>query len=487
MKAMAKNPDDRYGSAEELRADLLRFADGRPVEAGDPGVTTVLAAVGATQAVPTTTGRTMALPAGAGPPPTGEEDLDRKKRTRNLIILLVLLLVALGVIAFFLFRSLGDNVSVPDVVGLSSAQATQTLHEDHLTVGSSTVRTSTTAKGIVLSTDPKAGSSVAKNSAVNLVVSGGPNIPVVEVPSVTGKQLTQAIQLLQAANLGYTVHNVTSDQAVGTVLSQDPAAGTRILATRKVVLTVSSMQTSVSVPSVVGQSPASAGGILTQAGLKVGSQSTACSGQPNGLVVRAEPGRRQHRAAGHAVNLVVSSGNCISVPGVVGQSQGAASSAITGAGLVANATFDTGCPNGAQPGTVDSQSPAAERAGEPRDHGEHLGVPVGDDDHRAAHHDAAAHHDVDDRERRRPRAPSRAGPLPAGRSGSPQPAVAAPSWPRKLASRAGPEAVRTDSGWNCTPSTGRERWRRPMTTPSVEVAVTSSSSGTDSGRTTSEW
>ncbi len=358
MKAMAKNPDDRYGSAEELRADLLRFADGRPVEAGDPGVTTVLAAVGATQAVPTTTGRTMAIPAGAAPP-TREEDLKRKKRTRNLIILLVLLLVALGVIAFFLFRSLGDNVSVPDVVGLSAKQATQTLHEDHLTVGSSTVRTSNTTKGIVLSTDPKAGSSVAKNSAVNLVVSGGPNIPVVEVPSVTGKQLTQAIQLLQAANLGYTIHNVTSDQAVGTVLSQDPAAGTRILATRKVVLTVSSMQTSVSVPSVVGQSPASAGGVLTQAGLKVGSQTTACSGQPNGLVSAQNPGAGSTEPPGTPVNLVVSSGSCISVPGVVGQSQGAATSAITGAGLLANTTFDTGCANGAQPGTVDSQSPAA--------------------------------------------------------------------------------------------------------------------------------
>src|SRR5271155_5576893 len=46
MKAMAKNPDDRYASAEELRADLLRFADGRPVEAGDPGLTSVMAPVG---------------------------------------------------------------------------------------------------------------------------------------------------------------------------------------------------------------------------------------------------------------------------------------------------------------------------------------------------------------------------------------------------------------------------------------------------------
>jgi eukaryotic-like serine/threonine-protein kinase len=66
MKAMAKNPDDRYGSAEELRADLLRFADGRPVEAGDPGATSMMTAVGATQAMPATTGRTMAVPGGAG-------------------------------------------------------------------------------------------------------------------------------------------------------------------------------------------------------------------------------------------------------------------------------------------------------------------------------------------------------------------------------------------------------------------------------------
>src|SRR5277367_1686102 len=53
MKAMAKNPDDRYASAEELRADLLRFADGRPVEAADPGLTSVMTGVvAATPAVP---------------------------------------------------------------------------------------------------------------------------------------------------------------------------------------------------------------------------------------------------------------------------------------------------------------------------------------------------------------------------------------------------------------------------------------------------
>jgi beta-lactam-binding protein with PASTA domain/tRNA A-37 threonylcarbamoyl transferase component Bud32 len=360
MKAMAKNPDDRYGSAEELRADLLRFADGRPVEAGDPGLTSVMTAVGATEAIPMTTGRTMAVPP-AGPP-TDQEDLERKKRTRNLIILLIVLLVALAVIAYFLLRSLGvfgNNVTVPDVVGLTAGQATQTLHNDNLTVGSSTVRTSSTTKGDVLSTDPKAGASVGKNSAVDLVVSGGPNIPIVAVPSVQGKQLTQAIALLQTANLGYTVHNVTSTQSVGTVLSQDPTAGTKIPATRKVVLTVSATQSEVPVPSVIGQSPASAGSTLSHAGLNVGSQSTACSSQPSGLVSAQSPVSGTNVQPNTSVNLVVSSGSCVSVPGVVGQSQSAATSAITGAGLVANTTFDTSCPGGAQPGNVDSQTPAA--------------------------------------------------------------------------------------------------------------------------------
>ena len=359
MKAMAKNPDDRYASAEELRADLLRFADGRPVEAGDPGVTSMMtAAVAATTAVPMATGRTMAVPGHTGTM-TRHEDQERNKRTRNLIILLVVLLVALAIIAFFLLRSVGvfgSNVTVPNVVGLSASQATQTLRNDHLTVGSSTTQSSRATKGNVLSTNPKAGASVAKNSAVNLVVSGGPNIPTVVVPSVQGKQLTQAIQALQAANLGYTIKNVSSNQPEGTVLNQNPAAGTKILETRKVQLTVS-MQTSVSTPSVIGHSPASAGGILTQAGLTVGSQSTACSSQPSGVVSAQNPGAGVNVQPGTSVNLVVSSGSCVSVPGVVGQSQNAATAAITGAGLVANATFDTGCPNGAQAGNVDSQSP----------------------------------------------------------------------------------------------------------------------------------
>jgi serine/threonine-protein kinase len=366
MKAMAKDPASRYGSAEELRADLLRFADGRPVEAGDPTVTRVMggAAAGATATtmMATTTGRTMAVPAGgvavAG---TTREDEARKRRTRNLIWLLILLLVALGVIAYFLFTSLAGDVTVPNVVGQTSTAATQTLQNDHLTVGKSTFRTSGTAKGLVLSTNPAAGTSVSRNSAVNLVISDGPNVPTVQVPNVVGKQLAPAIQALTAANLTYRVtYNNNSTQPVGIVLSQNPAGGSSVKANVPVVLTVSGNQVSVSVPDVVGQSPASAGSLLSQKGLNVGSQSSACSSQVgSGLVSSQNPAANATVQPNTAVNLVISNGPCATVPNVIGQTASSAQNNISGAGLVANTNFDSGCANNAQPGNVDGQDPQA--------------------------------------------------------------------------------------------------------------------------------
>ncbi len=70
-----------------------------------------------------------------------------------------------------------------------------------------------------MDTDPKAGASVSKNSAVDLVVSAG---PAVNVPSVVGQQLTPATQLISDAGLSYLVKYVTSDKPIGTVLAQSP-------------------------------------------------------------------------------------------------------------------------------------------------------------------------------------------------------------------------------------------------------------------------
>jgi tRNA A-37 threonylcarbamoyl transferase component Bud32 len=189
MKAMAKSPSDRYATAEEFRADLLRFVDGRPVEAGDVAATTTMGAVGATEAV-MVTGSTQAVPVGAvgaggagvggggggGGGEVSRAEAERRRRVRGLWALLVTLLVVLAVIAFFLVRSLDNSqhVTVPSVAGQTVSAATQTLQSENLSVGSTSSQTSSsTAKGEVISTDPKAGAKVAKNSHVNLVVSAG--------------------------------------------------------------------------------------------------------------------------------------------------------------------------------------------------------------------------------------------------------------------------------------------------------------------------
>jgi eukaryotic-like serine/threonine-protein kinase len=363
MKALSKNPADRYASAEELRADLLRFAEGRPVEAGDPAATSVMGAVGAfdaTEAV-MATGQTQIVPLDGLYPGTEDEEKERRRRIRRLVALLVAVLVALAVVAFFLVRSLGgSSVHVPNVVGLPQAVAIQTLQSDGLHAGQISSQESAKSKGTVLSTDPGAGTSVAKSSTVDLVVSAGPNVPIVTVPPVKGQPLAQAIQALNAAGLSYTVRNVSSNQPVGTVLDQSPAGGSKVKQTTKVVLTVSGNQTSVSVPSVVGQTPTAAGAILNQAHLNVGGQNGACSNQyPAGLVSAQNPQAGQPVPPNTAVSVVISTGRCATVPGVVGQGAGAAQQAISAAGLVANTTFDTSCPGGASTNTVDAQNPAA--------------------------------------------------------------------------------------------------------------------------------
>ena len=92
-------------------------------------------------------------------------------------------------------------MNVPAVTGVPQTVAIQTLKNDGLAVGTISFETNAKSKGLVLSQDPTAGTSVDKDTTVDLVVSNGPNIPVVTVPTVTGLQLTAAIPAHQRAGL----------------------------------------------------------------------------------------------------------------------------------------------------------------------------------------------------------------------------------------------------------------------------------------------
>jgi serine/threonine-protein kinase len=377
MKAMAKSPNDRYATAEEFRADLLRFTDGRPVEAGDPAQTTTMPPVGATQAV-MVAGQTQALPTGGAGGGVGggggrnggggddsRAERERQRRVRRLVALLVALLVVLAVIAFFLVSALTttQHVTVPSVVGQTVQVATQTLQSENLAVGSTSPRTSsTTPKDQVISSNPKAGTRVAKNSQVNLVVSAGPNVSSVTVPPVVGQQLIPATEAITNAGLSYKTNYVTSTKPSGTVLKQNPAAGTTVKSTTVVKLTVSSSQSSVSVPNVVGFSQTSAGSTITAANLTVGSQSSACSQQVStGNVASQSPAAGTQQPPSTPINLVVSSGPCsATVPNVVGDTQSVASGAIASMPGLNPVFTQVDCSSsGGTPGQVQSQSPSA--------------------------------------------------------------------------------------------------------------------------------
>src|SRR5881275_222472 len=262
------------------------------------------------------------------------------------------------------------TVPVPNVVGQTQAAATSAISAAALTVGTVTQQSSTTvASGNVISESPAAGTSVAKGSAVNLVVSSGAPAPTqVAVPNVVGETEAAATSAITGAGLtaGTVTQQSSTTVASGSVISESPAAGTSVASASAVNLVVSSgapPPTQVAVPNVVGQTQAAATSAITSAGLTVGtvtqqSSTTVASGN----VISESPAAGTSVASASAVNLVVSSGapapTQVAVPNVVGQTQAAATSALSAAALTVGTVTQQSSTTVAS-GSVISESPAA--------------------------------------------------------------------------------------------------------------------------------
>jgi len=124
--------------------------------------------------------------------------------------------------------SLGPGIEVPDVVDQMQENAETMIRDVGLTVGNVTPGySSDVAEGEVISQNPIAGTEVALGSAVDLVVSLGPGI---EVPDVVDLMEAAAGTAITDAGLTVGPASGQSDDGVpvGAVISQDPAAGTRV-------------------------------------------------------------------------------------------------------------------------------------------------------------------------------------------------------------------------------------------------------------------
>jgi beta-lactam-binding protein with PASTA domain/tRNA A-37 threonylcarbamoyl transferase component Bud32 len=323
LKSMAKDPDHRYATAEELRADLLRFNEGRSVLAmNDP--TAMQAALGATQVVGAVGGAdvTQAISAqsrlGAGGPGDngiGETGKDRN-RTRTYVIVLVVLLVILAIVGVLLARQLGylggaSSFNLPNVVGKTQAEATTTLKGDGLTVSSNPQATTQYAPGTVLKTDPNAGALVKSGNNVTLTVAAAPAVAKTTVPAgITNTDVNTAEGILTQAGLQFTVKNTPNNAQQGLVLNADPASGTSINKGATVTLTVSSGPNTVTVPSVAGLTQSAAGSVMGNRGLSVTGTTNQSSTQYGpGVVIGSDPGAGASVSPGSGVTLIVSSGS----------------------------------------------------------------------------------------------------------------------------------------------------------------------------------
>jgi len=379
MRAMAKSPQDRYQSANDLRVALVAFANGG---AGASGAGTRPTLPDRTAILPGTT------PLGAIPPAHGQEDTrvlgavgqgvsssseepEERSRTWIYVSILIVLLAALGVVLALLAKNLGflstsppSKVTVTNVVGDPLASAQHLLDAEGLHTSVVREANSSKAAGIVFSTSPPAGTSVSKGSTVKLYVSTGPPPPItVRVPDVVTESTTTAKSTITGAGLKpQVVYAASASTSKGIVFKESPSSGTVVNEGSTVKLYVSTgppAPISVSVPDVSGDTLAQAANILGQTGLKVGAttyQSSSSVAQ-NDVIATSPPSGTQV-AQGSSVGLIVSSGpSQAPVPNVLGDTAAQAESTLSNYGFTSVVQYKS-TKKPSEIGYVLSQSPA---------------------------------------------------------------------------------------------------------------------------------
>jgi beta-lactam-binding protein with PASTA domain/tRNA A-37 threonylcarbamoyl transferase component Bud32 len=364
LKALAKDPANRFASAEEfIRALDAAESDPSGGALGDTASFAPVPVPVVEDATPPTVPVLAADPV-PPPPPTG-----RRIFTRNRLIALgVLLLLLGGALAYALTRP--DTVRVPGVTSQQLGRAQAALQDAGFEVvvnrvprdapvnqvieqnprgGTSADEGSTVTltvssglgqatvplvagepekqahkelsgrgfrvkverqaseavkSGLAIGTQPGEGAQIDLGTRVTLLISQGPKI--VTVPSMTGIQQEIAESRLRSLGLIPNVDSRNSDEPEGTVIDQDPAAGSKLRKHSEVTIVVSTGAGSVIMPDVVGQSEDGAKATLHSRGLSVivQDQQTNDQGQDGRVTDQApEPGARMRR--GDQVTIVV--------------------------------------------------------------------------------------------------------------------------------------------------------------------------------------
>lgn len=302
MKAMNKEPDRRPSSMEMMHA--LQQAEqnlmGTGMNAPDPYATQVLQPI---------------QEEGTDNTEYEYEEDDKTERKKSSVLskffvlgLIMVLFVGFGVgavISFNRFTST-EEVSVPDVVGKQMALARQILEDGKLRVNVAETYDASVPPGQVVSQSPESGAKVKEDRLVTIYVSkGGENV---DIPDLKGLSKSSATERLQKMSLIVgSVYEKYSDEEPGTVISQDPAAGTKSSRGQAVDITVSRGPKTkrVEVPNLSGASIDTAKSTLSSKGLKTGSITRSASRQAAGTVISQSPEAGSELEEGSTVDIVL--------------------------------------------------------------------------------------------------------------------------------------------------------------------------------------
>ncbi|WP_118913721.1 Stk1 family PASTA domain-containing Ser/Thr kinase [Mycobacterium shigaense] len=315
LKALAKNPDNRYQTAAEMRADLVRVHNGEPPEAPK---------------VFTDAERTSLLAAGPGGPPRTEapprHNLDNGDRDpagsvgRWVVAVAVLaVLTIVVVIAFNTFGGSTRDVQVPDMRGQVSADAIAALQNRGFKTRTLQKPDSSIPPDHVISTDPGADASVGAGDEITINVSTGPEQR--EVPDVSSLSYSDAVTKLKAAGFSKfkQANSPSTPELLGKVIGTNPPANQTSAITNVITVIVGSGPETKQIPDVAGQTVDLAQKNLTVWDFTKVTQTQVDSTRPAGEVIGTNPPKGQTVPVDSIIELQVSKGNQFVMPDLSGQ------------------------------------------------------------------------------------------------------------------------------------------------------------------------
>lgn len=323
MKAIAKNPEERFATAKDMRLALNDYLAGRSVNLGEGftsaetvvmgGVVPPMGVADGTAVMPAMGGVNAASPTSAQRSYNANNTGGKKnnKKTIAIVIGIIAALAVVGGIAFALMSGGGDDkdkVAVPSVVGKTVDEATAAIEEAGFELGKVEESFDDNVEaGQVISQDPKGDSKQAKGTKINLSVSKGTKA--ITVPDLSGKTADEAKKELTANGLksasGEAEYSDTVEE--GHVIRQDPVAGTEVAKDSTVTYILSKGSAGIDVPNVVGQREGAAVTTLNNAGFYVNTDYMESDTVEAGLVISQDPSSGKLKE-GDAVNIVVSTG-----------------------------------------------------------------------------------------------------------------------------------------------------------------------------------